>query len=300
MADPFDDYAFACLDLSHKTQGWYRQKLTLWRVWCEEQGLDPLKSSHLDVQRYVAYRRAQIDPRSGKPLSAQTIKGDVQVIKGFLTWALREEVYAVNEKTPGKLKLPKAENQVIETFTRDQIKRLLLACAHEYNRELQVRDQAILRTLLSTGIRASELCSLTLDHTVLTPNDPHLRVMGKGRKERQVPLGNDARQALYRYLTHWRRGRDPYVFHNRANGRLTPDGLDQMLYRLRDWSGITGVRCSAHTFRHTFALEYLRQGGDIYRLSHLLGHASVAVTEVYLRAFKVHEARQGVRVFDDL
>lgn len=298
--DPFDHYTFACLDLSPHTRRWYAVKLATWKAWCEAEGVDPVKPSHLDVRRYSAWRREQTNPQTGKPLSTVTVKGDVQVLKGFLNWAAKEEVFGVDEKLAGKISVPRADSKVIETFTREQLKRLLAACAFEYNRELQERDRAILRVLLSTGIRASELCGLTLDHTHLTPIDPHLKVLGKGRKQREVPLGNDARQSLYRYISHWRRGQDPHTFHNRANEPMTPDGVDQMLYRLRDWSGITGVRCSAHTFRHTFAVEYLRQGGDVYRLSKLLGHASVSVTEVYLRAFKEHEARQGVRVFDDL
>ena len=88
------------------------------------------------------------------------------------------------------------------------------------------------------------------------------------------------------------------MFLNRYGRPLTVSGIDQLLERLNGWARVQGVRVSAHTFRHTFAINYLKNGGDIYRLSRLLGHTSVQVTEGYLRAFKQHEARQGVSVLD--
>jgi hypothetical protein len=93
----------------------------------------------------------------------------------------------------------------------------------------------------------------------------------------------------------WRCLESPYIFVNGADEQMTPDGLDQMLYRLRDWSGISGERCSAHTFRHTFAVEFLRSMGDIYWLSRVLGHANVSTTEVYLRAVSSKDVRAGWR-----
>jgi len=84
---------------------------------------------------------------------------------------------------------------------------------------------------------------------------------------------------------------------------LTPEGLDRLLYRLRDRVGrqhFNGVRVSAHTFRHTYAVRYLEQGGDLYKLSRLMGHSSVVVTEGYLRAFTARAARQGGSVLDNL
>ena len=81
---------------------------------------------------------------------------------------------------------------------------------------------------------------------------------------------------------------------------MTPTGLDKLLYRLRDREEIAYVRCSAHTFRHTFAYSYILNGGDILRLSRILGHTSVAVTQEYLKAFSSFEARGGQSVVDTM
>ncbi len=81
------------------------------------------------------------------------------------------------------------------------------------------------------------------------------------------------------------------VWLNRVGQPLTRNGLDQALYTLRDKAGVEGVRVSAHTSRHTFSFNFLKATGDVYRLSKLLGHSSVAVTETYLRSFRARDAR---------
>jgi site-specific recombinase XerD len=166
---------------------------------------------------------------------------------------VREEDWGINEKVARRIEMPTVEETIIETFTREQLKKLLIACGREYNRELTERDRAILHVLLSTGVKASELCCLTVQHTHLTPYDAHIRVMGKGRREREVGLNDQARAHPHWYLSRFREGRkgEPHVFLNRNHEPLTPDGLDEMLYRLRDWTGISGVRVQrAHLQTH--------------------------------------------------
>src|ERR1700694_587759 len=101
--------------------------------------------------------------------------------------------------------MPKLQVKIIETFTKDQVKAMLAACEKEFDHNLAVRDRAILYVLYDTGIRASELRGLTLDHVYLRPDDAYLKVLGKGDKWREVGLGKDARTALHRYLTRYRR-----------------------------------------------------------------------------------------------
>lgn len=168
---------------------------------------------------------------------------------------------------------------------------------------LRMRDRACLALLLDTGVRASELCSLTVDNVFLKGREPYIKVMGKGRKEREIGLGRRAAEEVNRYISRFRRA-DPQERHlvlNRLREEMSPDGLDQMLYRLRDWAGISGVRCSAHTFRHTFAVNFLLGGGDVYVLSRLLGHEKISTTEIYLKAVKQRQARtQAFSVLDSL
>ena len=74
---------------------------------------------------------------------------------------------------------------------------------------------------------------------------------------------------------------------------MTTNGLDQILRRLAEWGRVTGVRVSAHTFRHTYAVNFLKASGDIYKLSRLLGHTGISITQEYLKAFSAHDARQN-------
>jgi site-specific recombinase XerD len=114
--------------------------------------------------------------------------------------------------------------------------------------------------------------------------------------------------ALHRYLTRGRpvplKGAEPFVFLSRDGKRLNPGAIDRMLYRLRRVAGpehFVGVRTSAHTFRHSFAVHYLQQGGDLYKLSRLLGHENVLTTQRYLSAYSDRDARLSSRsVLDGL
>lgn len=234
--------------------------------------------------------------------SSYTVRGYTQVIKGFLAWAAEEEL--ISAKVGAKVEMPRVEKKLIRTFSREQYHILGVACANEMLPWLMHRDRAILAVLLDTGIRASELCTMTVRDVHLEDRtDPHLIVYGKGRKERAVgPLGRESELVLRRYLARHRpEVSAPQVFVSRTFEPLTPSGLDQLLYRLRRWAGperFPGIRLSAHTFRHTYAVNFLRAGGSIYDLSVLLGHSSVVVTQRYLEDYQQSDARKGKSVLD--
>jgi integrase/recombinase XerD len=305
VSQAVDEYRYAILRLAPKTQQWYLEKLSVFADWCEQEQipLENLKAAH--IRRFIDELRTRINPQTHKPISSYTRHGYAQTLKTFLNWCTREEGLdeLVSDKLPRRVEMPRIEQKVIETFTADQIKRLFAATEKEYNRSLTMRDRAILAVLLDCGIRASELCGLTMENVFITPNDAYIKVLGKGTKWRECPVGKEARATLHRYITRYRHAPkdEPHVFLNRANKPLTPNGLDQILYRLRDWAHIKGVRCSAHTARHTYSVSFLTAGGDIYTLSRLLGHTSVQVTENYLRAFKARDARKkGLSVLDQM
>jgi site-specific recombinase XerD len=300
-----EDYKYAITGHTPRTQGWYVQKLDHFSAWCQEQcvELEELKPVHL--RRYLDHLRSTPSARTGKPLSTYTIHGSAQVIKGFLHWCKRDEL--IEERTYTRIRdnveMPKVEHTVIETFSDEQIKRLLVACGREESPALQVRARAIISLLIDTGIRAQELCTLTMDNLHLSPNDSYIKVYGKGRREREVGLGPNARQAIHRYVTRFRKNPYglPWVFLGKSHQQMTNDGLDRLIYRLRDAAGVVGVRCSAHTFRHTFAVNYLMHGGDIYSLSRLLGHSTVSTTEIYLKSAKARNIRRNhISVLDRL
>jgi len=287
LGDLVDEYLYT---VDHRrTRDWYEQKLGIFRDWAEQEHLAMGEIRSVHVKRFTESLRTRANPRTGASLSDHTVKGYIQVVKGFLTYCAKEEV---NKRV--EIEMPFVEDTPVEVFTKEHIRRLMAACGQENFTKLRVRDQAVLATLLDTGIRAAELCTLTLDRCFLNVPEPYIDVLGKGRKRREVGLSPSAKRYIHRYVTRFRTSDNSVynVFIGRRGQPMTPYGLDQMLYRLRDWAGITGIRVSAHTFRHTFAVHYLLAGGDIYMLSRILGHGSVKTTEIYLRAVKSQQVRK--------
>ena len=155
--------------------------------------------------------------------------------------------------------MPRLEKKVIETLTPEQIRAMFQVCEREYTPELVKRDQAILSVLLDTGIRTSELCCLTLDNVHIDSNDAYIKVHCKGNKWREVGLGKQSRTILYKYIHRYRTAPkdNPYVFLTRYKVQMTPNGLNQVLYRLAEWARVE-VRVSAHVWRHTIVDPFVR------------------------------------------
>lgn len=302
LEDTFTEFTFA-KDHSPASRRWYSTRLSAFIAWLHDMGCNDIEQvTPALVRRYVEYRRGTPTAK-GTPLSTHTLHGIVRSIKTFLNWAARDEL--IDERITKRIELPKKEQKIIPIFTPEQIDRLLMACDQSDTHEYRVRNRAIVSLLLDTGIRANELCTLKLENVHLSENDSYILVYGKGRKQREVPVGKAARSALHRYLHRARpRGESPYVFLARGGQAFLPNGIDQVLYRLRDTAGAAhfkNVRVSAHTFRHTYAVRSLEAGLDLYKLSRLLGHTSVMTTENYLKAFSSRQARQGsISVLDTM
>ncbi len=301
LAQALEEYRYAVLDLTPKTQGWYDQKLNRFGQWCQQQysqsrhGNIPVEAVHASmVRRFLDEFRTTVGVR-GKVPSTYTTKGYAQVIRGFFVWCDREGI--ARDEVSRRVKLPKVDEKIIEIFTQEQIKHLFAACKQEPYTALQYRDRAMLAVFLGTGIRANELCTLTMDRLYLgrNPSESFIKVMGKGRKEREVGLPKSSIEHLSRYIHRYRIPGEftQEVFLGRTREPLTPSGLDQWMERLGNWSSVHGVRCSPHTLRHTFAVNFLLQGGDLFVLSRILGHTSVATTQIYLRAMTQQQARKA-------
>jgi integrase/recombinase XerD len=296
VAEAVDEYLYALRSRAAETRRSSQVALREFAAWCREQQiqLETLSQSH--IRRYSEYLHKR-GARRGGTLATESIHTYLMRVKTFLSWASREDTLEdiISEKLAKRIDMPGHEHKVIEVFTGEQYQALYDACVHEHYEQTIYRDRAILSVLIDTGIRASELCGLTLEHVFFFDDDSFIRVVGKGRKEREVGLGATSRKLLRVYIHRWRKAAksERRVFVNRMGRPMTPRGLNEMLDRLEEWSGITNVRVSCHTFRHTFACQYLLQGGDVYKLSRLLGHNSVRVTERYLGAVKAKQARQG-------
>jgi site-specific recombinase XerD len=288
---------------NEKTLGWYRQKLAHLCLILEEEyevtKLQDVTVTHLRlfVEHMKETKADANNPhkptKEGVNVRDVTVKGYVQVMKGFFNWCVREELLKKNPAL--QLDNPKVGRYVIKTFTEDQIKTMLAVL--NVRTSVGFRDYTIILLLLDTGIRISEMCSLTLDRVYLAVlNEAFIKVMGKGRKEREVGMSADVAQRLWKYIHVYRNPKDESnqaLFISVFGESLTINGAEQMLKRLAGRVHVVGVRVSPHTFRHTFARMFLENGGDVYKLSLLLGHSSVVVTENYLKDFYSRNARQG-------
>jgi integrase/recombinase XerD len=153
-----------------------------------------------------------------------------------------------------------------------------------------LRDRAILEMLYGAGLRISELTGLDVDDVEL--EEGSVRVLGKGGKERDVPVGRYAREAVSAYLIRARPGfatarTRSALFLNQRGGRLTRQGVSQLLERHVRAAGIRR-RVTPHTLRHSFATHLLEGGADVRTVQELLGHASVATTQIYTLVTKEH------------
>jgi len=175
---------------------------------------------------------------------------------------------------------------------------MLTACAQEYNEHLRLRNRAMVSLLLATGIRASELATLSVGHVDLSTDGAYIKVMGKRRKEREIDLDQETRRLLSTYKRKFRHKAEDdeafFVDRSLTHG-LSTSGVEQIIEKLGHLAGIRGVRCSPHTFRHTFATRFIREGGDILRLSRTLGHEHLSITEHYIKTLSPRDIRLSLR-----
>lgn len=209
------------------------------------------------------------------PISVQTY---VRGLRAFSTW-LHKEGYT-EDNLLADLKPPKAPSKLVKILTEHEVSSIL-SCL-EPNTASGCRDSAIVITMLDTGIRLSELASLQMADTHI--DEFYVKLMGKGSKERVVPIGGVAQKVLLRYIFHFRP--EP-LFRSEDNLFLTLDGrplssnaVRLIMSRLSEKSGVK--RFHAHLCRHTFATNYLINGGDIFSLQQILGHTSLEMVRRYV------------------
>jgi integrase/recombinase XerC/integrase/recombinase XerD len=197
------------------------------------------------------------------------------------------------KSTPMKsVEKPKRRRTIIDTFTPEQVELILSTCGNDF---YGIRDRCMILIMLDCGLRVSELVGLTLDNIAL--EDQTFIVVGKGNKERMVPYGDTVKNVLVRYL-----GRRAKIVENRllvnCYGKpISRYSVREIISRKGDRVGITGVRCSPHTFRHTCAVQFLRSGGDIFTLQRLLGHSTLEMTKRYCESLNAADVQNKHRLY---
>jgi integrase/recombinase XerC len=276
---------FTCLHsergLSLHTQEAYRRDLAKLTEFCDEQeipGWKNLRGHH--VRAYVSWRH-----RGG--LGGRSIQRSLSAVRSFYHYLMREGAVQLNPVLG--IVAPKSQRRLPHTLDVDQVGCLLEIPVENI---LACRDRAIMELMYSSGLRLAELVGLNMDKLDL--RDEVVHVIGKGKKERIVPVGRFACTALQKWLDERVklsvRADEPALFIGRHGQRLTPRAVQ---LRMREWSLKQGLEASVHPhqLRHSFASHLLESSGDLRAVQELLGHADIATTQIYTHLDFQHLAK---------
>ena len=266
--------ALAAARLAPRTVEAYSRDLAQLAVWLERSGSDrsPADASTDDLSAYVAELRAE-------GLAATTIARRLAAVRSFF----RHQVLlgARTDNPAASVELPKRRRTLPRTLSPAEVERLLEAAIG--TTPLDLRNRALGELLYGAGLRVSE--AVALDRQSVDLENRLVRCLGKGSKERIVPIGREAADSLRRYLSrgrpHLDRRHRQELFLNAHGGPLTRAGVFLVLRRLAGKAGLEPGRIHPHLLRHSFATHLLEGGADLRAVQEMLGHADLATTELY-------------------
>jgi len=261
-----------------------------------------------DIRRFLANLGSHpvipggIANRSAIFLSKKTILNIHIALSALWTWAISEGI--ITNHVVRAVRPPRPEQPVIVPFSREDIEAMLVACGRSnlytrpderecsYTRPTATRDRAIILLLLDTGIRAGELAadprhqSHGLAIQDLNQRNLQIKVLGKGDKERIIPISHSTLKSLWRYLLAYPDANPADPLFRSITGRpVTVNGLRQLIKRLGQRADVANAH--PHRFRHTFAITFLRNGGKTFELQHLLGHSTLEMVKRYVAIAQV-------------
>jgi len=294
------DFLLACLveGRTHRTVTTYRDRLMSFADFSVRAAL-PTSPTDIDSSQV----RLWLLHLQQKKVKDSTSNACYRALHRFFRWAIAEGLLAadpmVNVKPP---RIPKTWPQ---PFSPTDIRRLLVLCdgsrlvdrRNRSTRFVDLRNRAIILVFLDTGLRLSELAGVDLVDMDLQTGT--IKVMGKGAKERVVRIGKITQQTVLRYLLA-RTDSHPCLWVAEERKPLSARGVQIMVKRMCGLAGITGAKCGPHTFRHTAAITFLRNGGGEFALQYMLGHSTLSMTRRYVSALgaddmiRVHEKASPV------
>ncbi|MET0378221.1 MAG: site-specific tyrosine recombinase XerD [Spongiibacteraceae bacterium] len=266
LIDRYLDALWLEKNLSQNSLDAYRRDLQL--LSRSRQGGDLLQADAADIKTAISTRR-----------SAQSAARFFSCVRGFYAWLVREG-RLINDPTLG-IDAPKTVRGLPKDLSESAVD--LLLSAPQVEDALELRDKAMLELLYATGLRVTELVSLRLEQVSI--NQGVVRVIGKGDKERIVPMGEEAMFWLRRYQTEGR----PQLMGGRQSAMLFPNRRGEPMTRQAFWYRIKHYALRAglpklpspHTLRHAFATHLLNHGADLRVVQLLLGHADLSTTQIY-------------------
>ncbi|HEX9641962.1 MAG TPA: site-specific tyrosine recombinase XerD [Candidatus Krumholzibacteria bacterium] len=227
-----------------------------------------------------------------KRYAEASVARKVAAVKSFFQYMQAEG--AIQANPTESLESPRVGKTLPKPLSVQQVDELLEQPAKKHTPEA-LRDRAMLEVLYATGLRVTELVSLDLDSISLDPRSPSARCLGKGAKERSVPIHEQAMLALIGYLNDGRprlvkHRKERALFVNRRGERLTRQGFWLILKQYAQEAGIDGS-VTPHSLRHSFATHMLRGGAPLRNVQELLGHANISTTQVYTQITDEHVRR---------
>lgn len=238
--------------------------------------LGDLKKYQFKIKNRQRYENHPYKPTVGKPIASVSVQTYIRALRSFLKW-LYEEGYIPEDYT-ARFKLPKATKKAIEILSDDEITAVLKGT--KTTSELGLRNHCICSLMLDCGLRVNEVISLETDNVHIAQGA--VKVLGKGQKERIVPLGIYTKKHLLKYISCYRSMpiyETKRLFLDKECKAMSSNALKMFFARLRKKTRID--RLHPHILRHTFATKYLMNGGDIFSLQQILGHTSLEMVRRY-------------------
>lgn len=274
---------------SRRTIDWYNENLSRFVNYIEaEEGISGISKLTLAILRnYLVFVKSRTKWADHPTISKEAVKGKIssktvqtyaRALRGWLAWLYKEKY--IHEDLAKTFTLPKATKKVIEILKQDEIESIL--SSFNKNSAMGMRNYCIFALMVDCGLRLSEVIRLNLQDII--PEQNFIKVLGKGDKERIVPIGTILRKNLNTYIIKFRQqlitSSEKALFLSSAGNRLNIDAIGNVFKRIKTKTGISKLH--PHLCRHTFATNYLMHGGDIMSLQQILGHTSLEMVRNYM------------------
>lgn len=281
IIDKFLDAIWMERGLSANTLGAYRADLVCLRRWLAQRDVSVMYAARSDLLAFIAWRTEQ----GAKPRSTAR---QLSSFRRFYRFLLRDRI--IQEDPTLKIDMPRIGRSLPQSLTEAEVEALL--AAPDVSDPLGHRDRTMLEVLYATGLRVSEL--INLRQSEINLNQGVVRIVGKGDRERLIPIGEEAQNWLHEFISGPRteillERQTDYLFPTRRGDRMTRQAFWHIIKRYAKHAEI-GRKLSPHTLRHAFATHLLNNGADLRVVQMLLGHSDLSTTQIY-----THVARERMK-----
>lgn len=267
-------------NLSSRSIEWYQRTLNKFLEYTKAENININTMTVPQARGYVHWLQ-NADTKTGRKYKDNGINGFIRSVKVMFNYFIEDEYL---DKNPfQKVKQIKTDKVIIESFEPEEVKKMLA----QFNKSIFTdhRDYLLILVLFDCGLRISEAVNLKIQDIDTDRNI--LKVFGKGHRERMVPFGRSVKREILRYLPKREKAvskdlDEGYLFSTRLGNPLMIRNALRKIKSVGTKAGIKGKRLSPHTFRHSFAKQYLMQGGDVFSLQQILGHSDISVTRGYV------------------